>query len=54
MLMSAMTRQGVDLPIDGDAYDQLLLDLGKKYGGKKSLETKAVNVDMEASSASFK
>ncbi|MDB5325103.1 MAG: dehydrogenase [Phycisphaerales bacterium] len=53
MLMSAMERRGVDLPLDGEAYDKLLLDLAKKYGGKKSLETKAVNVDMEASSASF-
>ncbi|HEX8325479.1 MAG TPA: Gfo/Idh/MocA family oxidoreductase [Tepidisphaeraceae bacterium] len=54
MLMSAMQRRGVDLPLDGDAYDQLLLDLGKQYGGKKSLETKVVEVDMAASSASFK
>lgn len=54
MLMSAMQRRGVDLPIDGEAYDQLLLDLAKQYGGKKSLTTKAVEVDMEASSASFK
>ena len=53
MLMSAMQRRGVDLPIDGDAYDRLLLDLAKQYGGRKSLETKEVVVDLKASSASF-
>jgi predicted dehydrogenase len=54
MLMSAMQKRGVDLPIDGAAYDQLLLDLTKQYGGKKTLETKKVEVDMAASSGSFK
>ncbi len=54
MLMSAMTRKGVDLPIDGAAYDQLLLDLAKQYGGKKTLTTKEVEVDMSASSNSFR
>jgi predicted dehydrogenase len=54
MLMSAMQKRGVDLPIDGDAYDQLILDLTKQFGGKKTLETKKVEVDMGASSGSFK
>ena len=54
MLMSAMQRRGVDLPIDGAAYDQLILDLTKKYAGRKTLETKQANVDMAASSQSFK
>lgn len=54
MLMSAMQRRGVDLPIDGAAYDQLLLDLAKQYGGRKTLETKVAEVDMAASSAAFK
>ncbi|MBC7784934.1 MAG: Gfo/Idh/MocA family oxidoreductase [Burkholderiales bacterium] len=53
MIMSAMQRRGVDLPINGDEYDQLLIDLAKKYGGKKTLETKKVEADMAASSASF-
>ncbi len=53
MLMSAMQRRGVDLPLNGEEYDQLLLDLAKKYGGKKTLETKKVVADMAASSASF-
>ncbi len=54
MLMSAMQKRGVDLPINGDEYDQLLLDLAKQYGGKKTLETKAATVDMASSSGSFK
>ncbi len=54
MLMSAMQKRGVDLPIDGEAYDQLIRDLTKKYGGKKTLETKKVEADMAASSGSFK
>ncbi len=54
MLMSAMQKRGVDLPINGDEYDQLILDLTKQYGGKKTLETKKVDVDMAASSGSFK
>ena len=51
MLMSGITRQAVDLPVDGEAYDALLKDLGQKYGGKKTLTTQAVAVDMAASFA---
>lgn len=54
MLMSAMQKRGIDLPIDGAAYEQLLLDLAKQYGGRKTLETKKVQADLSASSASFK
>jgi predicted dehydrogenase len=54
MLMSAMQRRGVDLPIDGAAYDQLLLDLAKQYGGRKTLESREAEVDMAASNAAFK
>ncbi|GIW77790.1 MAG: oxidoreductase [Phycisphaerae bacterium] len=54
MLMSAIQRRGVDLPINGDEYDQLILDLTKQYGGKKTLQTKQVEVDMTASSGSFR
>lgn len=52
MLMSAVERRGVDLPLDGAAYDQLIKDLTQKYGGKKTLETKKVEADMTASTAS--
>jgi predicted dehydrogenase len=54
MLMSAMQKRGVDLPIDGAAFDQLVLDLAKQYGGRKTLTTREVKVDMEASSNSFR
>ena len=49
MLMAGVTRTPVDLPLDGDAYDALLADLTKKYGGKKKLETREVVTDMQAS-----
>ena len=49
MLMAGVTRKPVDLPLDGDAYEQLLKDLHKQYGGKKTLETRTVNADMTAS-----
>jgi predicted dehydrogenase len=49
MLMAGVTKKPVDLPLDGDAYEQLLKDLHKQYGGKKTLETRTVNADMAAS-----
>ena len=49
MLMAGVTRKPVDLPLDGDAYEQLLKDLHKQYGGKKTLQTRAVQVDMASS-----
>jgi predicted dehydrogenase len=50
ILMAGVTRQPVDLPLDGEAYDALLKDLTAKYGGKKSLVTKATGpVDLAGS-----
>jgi predicted dehydrogenase len=50
MLMSGLTRRPVELPLDGDAYEQFLKDMQKQYGGKKTLQTKAVTpADMAAS-----
>jgi predicted dehydrogenase len=49
MLMSGVTRKPVELPLDGDAYEQLLKDLDKQYGGKKTLQTRTVNADMATS-----
>jgi predicted dehydrogenase len=46
MLMAGVTKRPVELPLDGDAYEQLLKDLHKQYGGKKTLQTKAAQVDM--------
>lgn len=51
ILMAGVTRQPVDLPVDGEAYDVLLKDLGRKYGGKKTLAAREVAVDMSASFA---
>jgi len=50
MLMAGVTRQPVTLPIDAAAFDTLLKDLEKQYGGKKKL-TAPVDavVDMNAS-----
>src|SRR5688500_7034672 len=49
MLMAGVTRKPVDLPLDGDAYEQLLKDLHAKYGGKKTLQTRAVQANIGAS-----
>jgi predicted dehydrogenase len=52
MLMAGVTRQAVDLPMNADAFDTLLKDLEKQYGGKKKLEApKDAVVDMGASFA---
>lgn len=49
MLMAGVTRKPVDLPLDGDAYEHLLKDLHQQYGGKKTLQTRAVQADMASS-----
>lgn len=50
MLMSGLTRRPVEFPLDGDAYEQFLKDMQKRYGGKKSLQTQAVSpAEMAAS-----
>jgi predicted dehydrogenase len=50
ILMSAMTRKPVDLPVDGEAYDQLIRDLTAKHGGQKKLATKDLGpVDLAGS-----
>jgi predicted dehydrogenase len=50
MLMSALTRRPVDMPIDGDEYEQFLHDMARQYGGRKSLETDTtISADMQAS-----
>ena len=50
MLMAGLTRRPVELPLDGEAYDQFLKDMQRQYGGKKTLQTKAVTPgDMAAS-----
>ena len=50
MLLAGVTRQPVNLPLDGDVYEQFLADLDRQYGGRKSIQTQAVaSVDMAAS-----
>jgi predicted dehydrogenase len=50
MLMAGVARQPVELPIDAAAFERLLKDLEKKYGGKKTLQAPAdAVVDMGAS-----
>ncbi len=41
MLLAGVTRTPVDLPVDGERYDAFLLDLGQKYGGRKTLAASA-------------
>ncbi len=51
MLMAGLTRKPVELPIDGAAFDQFILDMTKQYGGRKTLKTREAKVDMGASFA---
>lgn len=37
MLMSGLTRQPVELPMDGEKFDAFIEDLKRRYGGKKTL-----------------
>ena len=38
ILMSALTRRSLDLPIDADEYDRFLQEMTRQYGGKKTLK----------------
>ena len=38
MLMAGLKRQPVEFPVDGDAFDTMLCELAKTYGGKKQLQ----------------
>jgi predicted dehydrogenase len=52
MLMAGLTRQPVELPLDGDAFESFLADLTKKYGGRKQLQPTgagSAGTDMSAS-----
>ena len=53
MLIAGVTRQPVDLPMNAEAFDALLKDLEKQYGGKKKLAGPPVDavVEMGASFA---
>ena len=50
ILMAALTRKPVELPMQSEAYDQFIADVTKEYGGKKTLKTDPnARVDMAAS-----
>ena len=50
MLMAALTRKTVELPLASEAYDHFIADVTKQYGGKKTLKTDPnARVDMAAS-----
>lgn len=50
ILMAALTRKSVELPIASEAYDQFIADVTKQYGGKKTLKADPnAKVDMAAS-----
>jgi predicted dehydrogenase len=50
ILMAALTRKVVELPLQSEAYDQFIADVTKQYGGKKTLKTDPnAKVDMAAS-----
>ena len=39
MLMSALTREPIELPLGSDAYDRFLHEVTHTYGGRKALKT---------------
>jgi hypothetical protein len=49
MMLAGLTRTPVELPVDGDKYQQFLKDMAAKFGGKKTLEKRVAVVDMAAS-----
>jgi predicted dehydrogenase len=52
MQMAGLTRQAVNLPLDGEAYAEFLRAMERQYGGKKTIAVdKSVSADMKASFA---
>lgn len=49
LLLAGLTREAVDLPLDGAVYKAFLDELAEKYGGRKTLEQRQAVVDMAAS-----
>lgn len=49
MVMAALTRQSVELPLDGEEYDVFLSEMARKYNGRKTLQTRKALVNMQAS-----
>ena len=53
MMMSGLTRKPVELPVDGEAFDAFIKEMGQKYAGRKTVTSAgaAATVDMSASFA---
>lgn len=49
MLLAGVTRTPVDLPLDGERYEQFLKEMAARYGGKKTLQVKASVADIASS-----
>ena len=49
MMLAGLTRKAVDLPVNGDEYQQFLKDMAARYGGKKTIGERKAVVDMQAS-----
>ena len=50
MQMAGLTRQPVELPLDGERYEQFLKEMIARYGGKKNLQARSdAKADMAAS-----
>ena len=49
MMMAGLTRQPVDLPLDGAAFKAFHADMNRKYAGRKTLETRRASGDLSAS-----
>ncbi len=53
MLMAGLSRQAVDLPLDGDKYETFIHELDRKYGGRKKVAAPVAGATNDMS-ASFK
>ena len=41
ILMAALTRTPVDLPVDGEAFDRFIDDMARQHGGRKTIAPRA-------------
>jgi predicted dehydrogenase len=49
MAMAGLLRKPVELPLDGEKYDQFLKQMAAEYGGKKKVAARAEPVDVSKS-----
>jgi len=49
MMLSGLTRKAVDLPVNGDEYQQFLQEMAVRYGGKKTIGERKAVVNMDSS-----